>query len=112
MFAASGAATWNFQLLRIIPVYKTGDARSILGAKFGLGGLPFLLAFEKPHFWEAGIEAIFRPDKLQVYQGSSLREIEFSWPDQEKHGVVVLTIERPSDGGPGTPRSMVGPLNR
>jgi hypothetical protein len=112
IFGVQGAATWNFQLLRIIPVYKTEDARSILGAKFGLGGLPFLLAFGRPRFWEAGMEAFFRPGKLQVCQGSSVREIHLSWPDQEEHGVVTLVIKGPNDGALGTPRSMVEPLSR
>ena len=107
IFGAPGAATWNFQLLRIILVHKTGDARSILGAKFGLGGLPLLLAFGKPRFQEAGIEALFRPGKLKVSQGSSVREIQISWPDQEKHGVVTLAINGPGDDASGAPRSMV-----
>ena len=102
-----GAATWNFQLLRIILVHKTGDAQSILGAKFGLGGLPFLLSFGKPRFYEAGIEPLFRPGKIQVFQGSSVREIQLLWPDQEKHGVVTLAIKGPNVGASGGPRSMV-----
>ena len=74
IFFVPGALTWNLQLLQVIPVYKTEGARSILGAKFGFGGPPFLLAFGRPRFWEAGMEAFFRPGKLQVCQGSSVRE--------------------------------------
>jgi len=107
IFGATGAATWNFQLLRIILVHKTGDPRSILGAKFGLGGMPFLLSFGKPRFYEAGIESLFRPGIIQVSQGSSVREIQLLWPDQEKHGVLTLAIEKPNDGASGTARSMV-----
>lgn len=109
IFVAPGSGIWKFQLLRIILVHKTGDPRSILGAKFGLGGLPLLLAFGKPRLREAGIETLFRPGKLQVSQGSSVKEIQLSWPDQEKHGVVTLMINGPGDDASGAPRSMVEP---
>ncbi len=87
--------------------FETGDPRSILGAKFGLGGLPLLLSFGKPHFYETGIESIFRPGKIQVSQGSRVREIQFLWPDQDKHGVLTLAIERTNDGASDIPRAMV-----
>ena len=107
VFIAPGVANWNFQLLKVILVHKTGDPRSILGAKFGLGGLPLLLAFGKPRFQEAGIVTLFRPGNLQFSQGSSVREIQLSWPDNEKHRVVMLAINKPGDNAAGTPRSMV-----
>jgi hypothetical protein len=90
IFGAPSSATWFFNLVRIISV---GDkSGNISGAKFGIGGLAFLLAFGKPQFSEEGMQSLYRPGSIVIQNEANTKRLDFSWPTGKGTGSVHLQI--------------------
>jgi hypothetical protein len=110
IFGVQGNGSWFFNLVRILSVNdKSGK---ILGAKFGIGGLAFLLAFGKPQFSEEGIQSIYRPQSIIFQKEANEKRLDFSWPYGEGTGSVRLTIAGAIDGVDPKYRPIVGPNMR
>lgn len=106
-FGKLGKASWMFNLLRVISVpNKQGQ---IAGAKFGIAGVPILLAFGKPDFEDPEISSHFRPDSIEISRGPSIRRIAFAWHADKGGGTVTLQIEGPLDPEGEFPIPMVRP---
>lgn len=108
VFGQPGSATWFFTLVRVLSVKdKEGN---IAGAKFGIGGLAFLLAFGKPIFSELGMESFYRPGKINVQKDGKTKQIEFYWGrDTGEASIVHLAIQGVIDDGDSIPRPVVRP---
>jgi hypothetical protein len=107
IFGAQGNGSWFFNLVRIISVNdKSGK---ILGAKFGIGGLAFLLAFGKPQFAEDGIQSIYRPQSIIFQKEAHEKRLGFSWPYGEGKGSVRFKITGAIDGVDPKYRPIVSP---
>jgi hypothetical protein len=90
IFGAPGSAGWFFNLVRIISVgNKSGK---ISGAKFGIGGLAFLLAFGKPQFSEEGVQSFYRPRRIVIQKEANEKRLGFLWPHGEGTGSVHLQV--------------------
>lgn len=101
------SAGWFFNVVRIILVR---DKRGVIaGAKFGVGGLPLLLAFGKPLFSEEGMQSVYRPDGIVIEKDAKTKRIDFSWSDSEGAGSVHLHIVGPALDGESGVRPFVQP---
>ncbi len=58
--------------------------------RFGLGGLPFLLAFGRPNFEEDGMKALFRPNGIALHKDGSTKRLQFNWSAEKGGGWVTL----------------------
>jgi hypothetical protein len=106
-FGKSGKASWMFNLLRVICVpTKQGG---IAGAKFGIAGIPILLAFGEPDFGDADFSSYFRPDSIEISKGSSTKRMDFKWHGNKGGGTVTLRVEGPIDPDAELPLPMVRP---
>jgi len=106
-FGKLGKASWLFNLLRVISV---PDKRGhIAGAKFGVGGVPILLAFGKPDFGDPEFGSYFRPDSIEISRGRSIKRIDFTWHGDKGGGTVTLQIEGLLDPEGEVPIPMVQP---
>ncbi len=107
IFGEPGSSGWFFNLLRVISVRdKKGD---LAGAKFGIGGLAFLLAFGRPLFSEEGIQSLYRPKSIVIEKDCNTRRLDFSWAHSEGGGHVQLQIARPIGNGDSKYRPIVKP---
>ena len=79
----------------------------LAGAKFGIGGLAFLLAFGKPIFEESNMRSIYRPDRIVFEKEGHLKEIEFSWSLKGTGGSVFLQIGETIEDSDSIPRPIV-----
>lgn len=110
VFGEPGSSTWFFNLVRVISVQdKNGN---IAGAKFGIGGLAFLLAFGKPIFSESKIHSIYRPDNIIVEKDAKTKEINFSWGRYIGGGSVRLDIAGLIEDGDSIHRPIVRPCRK
>jgi hypothetical protein len=91
IFGESGPASWYFNLLRVISV--GGKANGIAGAKFGLGGLAFLLALGTPRFSDSNVQSIHRPETILIHKGPNTKRFQLSWGPYKGAGSVFLRIE-------------------
>ena len=106
-FGKLGKASWLFNLLRLISVpTKQGD---IAGAKFGIGGVPILLAFGKPDLGDPQFSSYFRPDSIEISKGGNIKKIDFKWHGDKGGGTVTFQIEGPLDPDGELPLPMVKP---
>jgi len=107
VFGKAGEASWMFNLLRVISVPdKLGR---VAGAKFGIAGIPILLAFGKPDFEDPEFSSYLRPDAIEISKGSVARRIEFVWRADKGGGTVTLQLGGPIDPEGQFPLPMVRP---
>ena len=107
IFGEPGNTIWYFNLVRVISVKDTNN--NIAGAKFGIGGIPFLLAFGKPTFHEKGFDHIYRPQSIKFNKSGKTKEINFIWPNESKTGSISLTFPNFVENTNQYPRLMVSP---
>lgn len=92
LMPTNGDAAWRFQLVRVGLIFNDGRTR-VVGAKFGLGGLAFILAFGKPRT-ELGVEAQYRPGAIVFEREGRSHRYTFPWDDGDRHGTMHCTLLR------------------
>jgi len=90
IFGEEGKASWGYSLFKSIPVYKNNQ---IVGMKFGIGGLAFILAFGKINSDNPNMKFIFRPKKIVFEMDGKLKSIILNWNDEAKHGEIQFRID-------------------
>jgi hypothetical protein len=101
-------ASWFFNLIAVRLVRN--NRGEIAGAKFGLGGLPTLLAFGKPIFHEENMTELFRPSKLIFIKDGKNKEISFIGPEFEGNGSIISHVGgQVESNSRNFPRPLVSP---
>jgi len=89
-FGEQGMTRWIFNLVRIYSVStRTG---AIGGAKYGIAGLPFLLAFGNPDFEDSSVEKVYHPSQIMIKNGGNSSEININWGDEKPNERIILTL--------------------
>ena len=88
LFGQQGKSSWFFQLVRVISVRDRNG--NLAGAKFGLAGLAFLLAFGKPNFEEDSMQSLFRPNGICVNKDGFSKKLQLNWAGHEGAGWAYL----------------------
>lgn len=104
------SSVWFFNLVRVSTVLDKN--RRIAGAKFGIGGLAFLLAFGKVTFHDPTIQSIYRPGKISIERDAETKVINFSWGRYTGGGSVELMIAGPADAGDSKAKPIVEPWRK
>ena len=107
IFGETGRGIWFFNLVRVFSVQDT-NSTNIAGAKFGIGGLAFLLAFGRPNFSESSMRSILRPDKLSFEKNCKTKEINFTWGEYQPGNSIKIRIEGLVQKGQTNDRPIVG----